>query len=552
MIHVVRFTFLTTILLLSQACLFAQSSWLKTYGGSLDDYGKCIRVLGDGGVIIAGVSNSSNYDMRGIHKGANDVVVIRMDMNGEVLWKTVIGGSGDEDVTILSADTSSGQILVGGTRSSRDGDFADVSKDTTDPRNRGDVFVAILDSVGNMVRLNVYGGSGTESLYAPYEAQDGGIVALLKSTSVDGHFDSLNTAGSTVTYSVRVTVDGTLRLGQCIDTALTVLTGLSRRPGIQCVTASSTGELVVAGWAGYWRRDGREDADAYIACFDSSGMAKWVRIIGGSSFYDDISLVRTTSNGGYIVSGTTNSWNGDFDGLYKGAQDVFVMSLDHEGKSIWTKVFGGVIGDENVRDLIVSDNGDVVVTGQTYSYEGDFEGRNSYSSGSDAYVICLDSAGRTKMIDTYGGNNSDWATSLDLDKSKGNIYIAGTTTSNDGLFRRMLRGRSDMFVLRIDTNGRKILSVATDPPSSKSASVALRPNPASDITTISYMLDQPSPVRIDLFNSVGEQVSVLRNQSEEPGSHEYWITTTDLPSGIYNVRVTSAAGTSAASLVVHR
>ncbi len=63
------------------------------------------------------------------------------------------------------------------------------------------------------------------------------------------------------------------------------------------------------------------------------------------------------------------------------------------------------------------------------------------------------------------------------------------------------------------------------------------PNPFNPTTTIRYGLPQRAFVRLEVFNLLGEKVSVLVDREQEPGYHELVLEGRTLPSGIYLYRL---------------
>jgi len=82
------------------------------------------------------------------------------------------------------------------------------------------------------------------------------------------------------------------------------------------------------------------------------------------------------------------------------------------------------------------------------------------SGGSDVFVSKLDPNGQLLFTDTFAGKGVDTGTAIALDPS-GNIYIAGTTTSNDFPLSKALQGQSSPygsgFVMKLSNDGTTIL-----------------------------------------------------------------------------------------------
>ena len=174
----------------------------------------------------------------------------------------------------------------------------------------------------------------------------------------------------------------------------------------------------------------------------------WVKTIGGR-YRDFGESVTATSDGGIVLMGRSESDDGDFKGVYKGGQDIFVIKLDTNGKVLWKKVFGGSERDEGFSITTTGDGG-ILITGTTHSNDGDFEGMEKGSS--DIFVIRLDRDGKVLWKKTYGGSEYDHGSSITT-TSDGGIVLTGQTYSNDGDFKGMNKGGGDIFVMKLDSNG---------------------------------------------------------------------------------------------------
>ena len=68
------------------------------------------------------------------------------------------------------------------------------------------------------------------------------------------------------------------------------------------------------------------------------------------------------------------------------------------------------------------------------------------------------------------------------------------------------------------------------------------PNPFSESTQISFTIDQTSKVRLQVFDITGREVQMLMNRTLAPGKHAVEFHGSDLPSGIYIVRLITPNG----------
>ncbi|MCP4698295.1 MAG: hypothetical protein GY862_15790, partial [Gammaproteobacteria bacterium] len=124
---------------------------------------------------------------------------------------------------------------------------------------------------------------------------------------------------------------------------------------------------------------------------------------------DSARYVIQTSDGGYIVAGTTSSYGA-------GNGDVFLLKYDSAGALTWAKTAGGT-GVEFARSVNQTSDGGYIVAGETDSY-----GAGDY----DVFLLKYDSAGALTWAKTAGGTASDNAWSV-AQTSDGGYIVAGTT-----------------------------------------------------------------------------------------------------------------------------
>jgi hypothetical protein len=63
------------------------------------------------------------------------------------------------------------------------------------------------------------------------------------------------------------------------------------------------------------------------------------------------------------------------------------------------------------------------------------------------------------------------------------------------------------------------------------------PNPFNPVTNIEFDIAKTSPVKLIIYNSVGQEVTTLINQELKPGSYKYDFNADKLPSGAYFYRL---------------
>ena len=78
------------------------------------------------------------------------------------------------------------------------------------------------------------------------------------------------------------------------------------------------------------------------------------------------------------------------------------------------------------------------------------------------------------------------------------------------------------------------------------------PNPFNPSTTIRYGLLSRSQVIVTVFNTLGQNVSILMNGEQEAGYHEVRFDGSNLPSGVYFYRMQAGSHTETKKLLLVR
>ena len=97
--------------------------WQKCFGGSDFDSAYDILQVNDGGFIVVGSSGSSDGDLSG-NQGELDYWIVKIDTIGDLQWDGSLGGS-DFDEAFSVKQTSDGGLIVAGLSFSSDGDVSE-------------------------------------------------------------------------------------------------------------------------------------------------------------------------------------------------------------------------------------------------------------------------------------------------------------------------------------------------------------------------------------------------------------------------------------------
>ncbi|MBC8754399.1 hypothetical protein H2O64_06930 [Kordia sp. YSTF-M3] len=153
--------------------------WSRYFGGTNNDRSYSTLETNDNNFIIAGASESDDFDITN-SKGSYDFWVVKLSNTGDLIWQQSYGGTGIEIGYDIAKTTDGNYIVVGDTRSS-DGDVSN-------PKGSADFWVIkVSDTDGALIWERTYGGSDFESARAITPLQDGGfaIVGSAKSNNAD-------------------------------------------------------------------------------------------------------------------------------------------------------------------------------------------------------------------------------------------------------------------------------------------------------------------------------------------------------------------------------
>lgn len=163
------------------------------------------------------------------------------------------------------------------------------------------------------------------------------------------------------------------------------------------------------------------------------GQITFQKAFGGSGM-DEGNCVRQTTDGGYIIAGTTTSFGA-------GGRDVLVLKTTAAGDTVWTKTFGGDIDNEYGFCVQQTSDGGYIVSGVAHSF-ADVSG--------DMYIIKLTASGDTIWTRTFGGIGYEWGAYIQQTADGGYIVVGQTPAFGAGGF--------DAYLVKIDGQGNFVWS----------------------------------------------------------------------------------------------
>ena len=255
-----------------------------------------------------------------------------------------------------------------------------------------------------------YGGAQEEYGYSFQETSDGGFIVC----------------GRTFSFGTGGWEGYILRLDQAGDTLWTRTYGNVQYDEVQDIDTTSDGGYILTGhtWTNDWA------GDVYLIKLDAAGNVVWDQTYGGAVGLSDKGYsVRQTSDGGYVVCGSTETYG-------QGGDDVYVIKTNSTGGLLWTRTVGTSGTLEVGREIQQTSDGGYIITGYT-----DGAGTSFY----DVFLIKLNGSGTVLWNYRYGGSSYDFAYTVEETADGG--FILGATTNSFGA------GNWDAYLIKTDAMG---------------------------------------------------------------------------------------------------
>ena len=350
------------LLLATAAYSQPDSLWGRTYG--FDEYGA--EHIGeviqseDGGYLIAGY-------YRRHEPSRNDIYVVRTDDIGDTLWTRFYGGD-ERDECYDVIETENGDFLLTG-YTDGDGHIIKIDSEgeiiwTQTYRDASQIFriipiiddrfaftgrasegmdaiFTVIDTEGETLFTDSYGGNGAESGYDLIQTDDGGILLLTASSSYGN--------GSCDIYLLKLNSEFEVEWteiygGENDDLGLSIIATLDSCYVIAGVTESFSE---------------RGDEDFWVIKIDENGEEQWSQVYG-EGLDDTCFNIVQLANGDFILSGNS----------YRVAPyQCGIMRVNRTGDLIWEANYWELC--RTCNSLILTDDGGYTLGG-SISYGSDF------------------------------------------------------------------------------------------------------------------------------------------------------------------------------------
>ena len=202
------------------------------------------------------------------------------------------------------------------------------------------------------------------------------------------------------------------------------------------VQITSDGGYIVAGSTEVY---GTSLRNTYIIRTDLSGNKIWAKSLGGN--LDNVAYcVQVALDGGFIVAGYVSTLNAKWD--------MYLIKIDSSGNEVFERTIGGA-KNEVAYSMQLTPDGGLIIAGSTESFG---------AGGLDVYLVKTDVSGNKVWEKTFGGTQDDWAHSIQITPDGGyilvgqtlsygtrswNAYLVKTDSSGNKLWEKNFGGEGD-------------------------------------------------------------------------------------------------------------
>jgi hypothetical protein len=373
----------------------AGGTWLKAFGTSQDDSLAVLRQTGDGGYVFGGGTGSLSGDTLDLD---SDGLLFKVNANGSVVWAKRYHAYTTDIVPTFDG----GYIAIG----------------VTD--------IGVFGGTLWLAKLGANGAIQWQKSYGTFTAEPAAMVVPL---SGGGYMVSgIDVNILELTVSLRI-----MRLdSQGNITWQKTITGPGEDLYIGYPVPQIDGSHVFVGQVlrdvGDFD-DLEQNGDPWILKLSTTGDVEWQLLLDTPEQYPDtIFGALTTSDGGYLLQGTTSTYN--VGGA--GPTDHWLVKTNANGVVQWQRAYGGT-GNETTFTIPTADG--FLTSGQTTSFTPQQQ---------DVVVAKLDANGNLDWAKTYAGAKNDGA--LALPDSTGGYMLFGFTESFGAV-------ETDGWAAKLDANG---------------------------------------------------------------------------------------------------
>jgi len=382
---------------------------------STDAY--CIEQFGNG--YLVGIYVGEDYSPTSNYHGGGDSWYVYIDTIGNIIWEKCYGGTGmDQPVKIVPINKNYYYLINLST--SIDGDVM------CENNGEADVWIAKIDTLGNIIWQNCYGGPDFEFPRDAILTPDGGL--LIMSRIFDGGGDITNFYGLYDNWLCKIDTLGKIEWE-------TTIGSIGRDNGLKLLLTEGNTYLALCDQSDIGGMSECEpmgspgwSLDLWLVELDLKGNILRQDCYGGTSSELGWDIIETID--GYIILSSTKSNDLDVSGNH-GESDFWLLKIDKDHEILWQKCLGGSSYDYPTY-LTQTEDGGYMLFGSTHSNYDDVSG--NHSNASDVWVVKTDSVGEPLWQHCFGSVAMDWfwGQHTILKKNDYNYVLAPITMGNGG------------------------------------------------------------------------------------------------------------------------
>lgn len=353
-------------------------AWSTYYGSNQDEYGQSVVADELGNSYLAGQTKSaSNIATVGSYQatigGDVDGYIVKFSVNGLRQWATYYGGLYIDYFRSLAFEKT-GFIYATGVTNSANGIATPGSHQDT-YAGLQDAFLVKFDLNGQRQWATYYGGNAEEIGYDVVCDQKGGVY-------IGGRSYSDADIASPGAYRTARNNNNNGFLAK-FDGAGTWQWGTyNQSEEIYSITCDTFGHIYFTGTAGVdtgiaspgcFQPSKNSTFDGYLQKFNPDGTKAWGTYFGGLGSEDMYCVACDMAGNIYIGGGTTSTTDiatvGSYKTSFQGDWDAFIVKFDATGARKWGTYLGGPAYEE-LQAICVAPKGEIYVAGTTTSTSG--------------------------------------------------------------------------------------------------------------------------------------------------------------------------------------
>ena len=324
--------------------------WARSAGGAGNDQGTRLALDTNGNCYVTGLFGSptitfGSFTLTNVATdGSWDLLLVKYDSNGNVVWAKSAGGPGFDAGNSVAVDTT-GNVFVTGYFDGTNVNVGGTILTNNGPAGTSDLFLAKYNSAGALQWVRSAGGNSDDFAFVGVDA-------------------------ATNSYITGFFVSPTISFGG--------------------VTLTNTS------------LDGSEDM--FVAKYNSAGNLLWARRAVGDSANDGRGIAVDAAGNCYIAGHffSDSITFGNVTLMNAGGADIFVVKYDPAGNVLWAKRAGGSKSDQGIKPVLDS-AGNLYVAGHFKSSNAGFDATTLASGGNfDVFLALIDGVGPPLNIQLAG------------------------------------------------------------------------------------------------------------------------------------------------------